>query len=270
MAALVKLDIQPGTSTGANYINPADVTAVDLYNSGLLMSLTEAEFADVDSLGYVTGVTSNFPVSGSATLQTMAPFSTARAPVKYATTDGKFGIRAGFDYLGVANATHATLKGANMNVPTGAWMVSLLATWTVVNGGYLWAVNDATLRFGPQVVTGGAIRFQQDITANTFAASSAGVVDGALHLWTFEWDGTSLTGYKDGTVVLTSSTALAAATDRLFRTWSNNKGATDATDGGAGIGGGSWEFVAIGRPHASNRALVKAKALSYHPSMTIA
>lgn len=350
MGAIVNLQVLPGTSSGASFLSAADVASIDLYNLGLLTEVTEAKFCDVDANNYVTGTTSNFPVPGGSTLQTMAPAATVRAPYKYATDDGQYGIRSGYNSVqsqatatadagtdvitaavgllaaganvsfastvavpaplvagqryyardgasgsfkvsatrggpaidltdagsgtitvsyDVANATRSTLRSTNMPVPSGAWAVAMLGVWDLPPAaGTQWAVNDTTLRFGAQCTSSGVIRFYQDITAGTFSSSAAGVNDGARHLWLYEWDGT-LSVYKDGVVVLTSTTALAAAVDRLFRTFSNNSGASDATAPGT-QGAGYWEFHGIGKPGAAFRAWAKAKALSYHPTMTIA
>lgn len=270
MGAIVNLQVLPGTSSGASFLSAADVTSIDLYNLGLLTEVTEAKFCDVDASGYVTGTTSNLPVFGGSTLQTMAPAASARAPLKYNTTDGQFGIRSGYNADGSSNATRSTLRSTNMPVPTGSWSASVLAKWDLPAAlSYLWAVNDPTLRFGLACTNTGVIRLYQNITAGTFAVSAAGVNDGNLHLWTVEWDGTTATVYKDGVAVITSTTAMAAATDRAFRTFSYNSGASDATAPG-GQGAGYWEFHALGKPSASVRAYLKAKALSYHPSLTIA
>lgn len=270
MSGLILLSVQPGTSSGAVFIDPSDVTAVDLYNLGLLIEVTEAKFCDADSSGYVTKTTSNFPVPGGSTLQTMAPAASARAPVKYSTTDGQIGIRSGYDAAGAAAATRSTLRATAMSVPAGAWGVYMLARWELpASLSYLWAVNDQTLRFGIGSTNVGVVRWVSDITAGSISLSASGVNDGALHLWSVEWDGTTLTIYRDGTAVLTSTNAPAAAVDRLFRTFSYHSGASDATAPG-GQGAGYWEFHAIAKPSAAVRAWAKAKALSYHPTMTIA
>lgn len=352
MASLILLEIQPGTSDGASFMDPSDVTAVDLYNQALLTEVTEAKFCDADASGYITKTTSNFPAAGGSTLQTMAPAATARAPVRFPTSDGQISARSGYDapstvtatadastdvitaavgtlvlgaivkfsvsaggslpsplavdtlyYVrdpaagsfkvsaavggaaidlttagtgtisvswGVPAATRSTLRSTAMSVPSGAWAVFILGRWELPSSlSYLWAVNDQTLRFGIGSTNAGVVRWVSDITAGTIALSASGVNDGAKHLWAVEWDGTTLTIYKDGTAVLTSTNAPAAAVDRLFRTFSYHSGGSDATAPG-GQGAGYWEFHAIGKPVAAVRAWAKAKALSYHPSMTIA